>query len=181
MYSKIIILKQTKERKDIVMKRKGKIMGTLSLSLLLASASTMLVNAAEESAMDYSNHSMAVIATSVLCMSISFGVFAGSAGQSGTTTSGTDGAINTSASLSVDKDRSIATTSAGTSDGITLATSTIFYYLNSSGQKVASSGSGTSRATAGNQSSKGTNATSQHNVTGGSRWGNWSCSLSASA
>ena len=45
------------------MKRKGKIMGTLSLSLLLASASTMLVNAAEESAMDYSNHSITVIAS----------------------------------------------------------------------------------------------------------------------
>lgn len=123
---------------------------------------------------------MAALATGVLCMSMSFGVFAGSAGDSGfTSPRGSSGSTSTYASLTVDKDRSIATTSAGTTDGITLATSTIFYYLNSNGQKVASSGSGTSRATAGNQTSKGTNATSQHNVTGGSRWGNWSCSLSA--
>ena len=61
-----------------------------------------------------------------------------------------------------------------------IATSVVFYYMNSSGQKVAASSSGSASATVGNSTSQGRNATSQYSVNGGSNWGNWSCSLSAS-
>lgn len=117
----------------------------------------------------------------VLCICLSINVFAGSDSDSGLTTGGTS-KIYSSASLSVNKNYGIATTSADVTSGITLATTIIYYYINGSGQTQTSSDSGTTSASAGTTYyNQGTRATSQHSVKGGSKYGNWSCSLSASA
>lgn len=112
----------------------------------------------------------------VLVLSLSCAAFAGSASKTGTTSGGTSGILNCSASLTVDRDKGTATTSAA---GGTINTSIIYYYTNSAGQEQASSSSGSNSATAGNSLSKGTRATSSHSVNGGSAWGSWSASLSA--
>ena len=126
----------------------------------------------------------AFAASLVLCISLSTTAFAGTASQSGNTSGGSSGITTTSANLSADSNSGQATTGSGTSDGITRATSIIYYYLNSNGQTQANSASGSSSALAGCSggiSGTGTKATSQHSVNGGARWGSWSCSLSTSA
>lgn len=122
-----------------------------------------------------------VVVACVLCFSMSLNVYAGTAYRSGKTNGTT--AVSTSASLDVNRDRAIASTSSAISGNMAYSTSVILYYLNSNGHSAAQSGSGTTSATAGNTYSKGQYATSQHNVygTGGysSTYGNWSCSLTA--
>lgn len=126
---------------------------------------------------------LAFAASLVLCISLSTTVFAGTASQSGNTSGGYSGIATTSANLSANSNSGQATTGSGTSDGITCATSIIYYYLNSNGQTQANSAGGSSSAMAGCSgiSGTGTKATSQHSVNGGARWGSWSCSLSTNA
>lgn len=125
------------------------------------------------------------IITSILAfaivLSLSVTALASSDSRYGSTSGGTSGSTSTSALLSVNRDAATAKTSAGTSDGLSLATTVNFYFTNTNGQTQTSSNSGSTSVVAGTTNSKGLRATSQHSVNGGSRWGNWSCSLSASA
>lgn len=117
----------------------------------------------------------------VFCMSVSMHAFAASASQPGST-SGTSGTINTRASLSVSVHSATATTTAGTTDGVTLYTSVTFYYRDpNSGHILPSPASGGGSATAGYPTRSGVNAKSQHTVDGGTRWGDWGCNLTAAA
>lgn len=126
---------------------------------------------------------LALVMALVLCSSMSLPAFAASNSSYGNTSGGTSGAggVTTGATLTVNINTATAKTWAGTSDGITLNTAVIYYYTNSSGQTLATSGSGAGTAYAGNANMSGTRATSQHSVNGGTRWGSWSCGLSASA
>ena len=128
---------------------------------------------------------LSIFLVSFLVLSYGFIVKAGSASDSGFTSGGSGiyyGQKTTAnASLSVNPNYAVASTGAGTTDCITLATSCIYYYTNSSGHVLAVSGSGSSSVTVGAYNGRGTYATSQHSVNGGSQWGSWSCGLSAGA
>lgn len=124
---------------------------------------------------------LSVILAVVLCASFSMQAFAGSASRGGSAT-GTNGTMNTSASLSVNENSGTATTWAGVTAGVTLNTSIIYYYrVISTGHIATTNGSGSSSASAGNTTRTGYRATSQHSVNGGRAWGSWSTSLEASA
>lgn len=86
--------------------------------------------------------------------------------------------LNTSAYLSVDKNRAMAETTAGSTDRVTLLTTVTFKYTNSNNQVSTVSTKGAGYAYAGNQDGKGISGSSQHSVQGGTTWGNWSCNLS---
>lgn len=121
----------------------------------------------------------------LVCASLSTTAFAASNSKSGSTSGGTSGSTTTSASLNVGTNTATAATYAGTSDGTTCKSSVIYYYLNQSNQNLSTSsantGTGSSSTTAINSYNSGYKATSQHSVSGGTRWGSWSCSLSANA
>lgn len=118
----------------------------------------------------------------VLCFTSTLTAFAGTASKTGTTSPlGSKGITTTYATISADKDKAIAKTSAGTSEYITLLTTITYQYTNLNGQISSVSNSGSGKASAGNSSSAGVRAESQHAVRGGSYWGNWSYNLVASA
>lgn len=121
----------------------------------------------------------ATVLALVLCMSLGVSAFATTATKTGST-SGTKGMLYIKATLDVDKNRGIAETDVAVAEGVSVTTSIIYYYI-SNGHTVTRSSQGTTSASAGNSYSQGSRATSQHSVRGGSFWGNWSCSLAASA
>lgn len=128
---------------------------------------------------------LSIFLVSFLVLSYGFNVKAGSASDSGWTSGGSGIYYGqrtvATASLSVNTNYAVASTGAGTTDGITLATSCNYYYTDSNGHILAVSGSGLSSVTVGAYNGKGVYATSQHSVNGGIKWGSWSCSLSAGA
>ena len=115
-----------------------------------------------------------------LCASLSMTALAGSSSQGGRTSGGYSGSLTTSASLSVTESSATARTTAGSSAGVNLYTSVIYYYINAASQQLATSAAGSGSATATNSYRSGSYATSAHRVTSVSdRWGSWSCGLSA--
>lgn len=123
---------------------------------------------------------VAILVVLALCASLAVNVFARSAHDKGFTIGGDSGNLSCTGDLYVYADYGTAMTDCERPSAVTMATSIIYYYINSSGQLQASSGSGTTSAMAGGYMSNGTRATSQHSVNGGSLYGSWSCSLSAS-
>lgn len=123
----------------------------------------------------------AIFMAALFCLAVTSSAFAQTAYRSGTTSGGSKGVANTRAELSVGTATATATTWSGAGSGATLRTSIIYYYLNNVSQNLSTSSAGSASAGCTNQYNRGTSATSQHSVTGGSSWGNWSTSLSASA
>ena len=123
---------------------------------------------------------MAMVLVLALCLSLCVGASASSTSKTGSTKNGDGGYLTCTARLSVDRDRAIATTSATNGTPRSLYTTVNFYYINGNSQTSIASDYGSSYASAGNQTSKGYSAASQHRVvaqTGDS----WSCSLTADA
>ena len=123
----------------------------------------------------------AILLAALFCVAVTGSAFAYSTSRTGTTSGGTSGLANTRAELSVGTSTASASTWSGAGSGATLRTSLIYYYTNHLSQSLSCSNAGGSSTTCTNSYNNGTSATSQHSVNGGSRWGNWSTSLSASA
>lgn len=117
----------------------------------------------------------------VICLSLCGNVFAATSVKSGVLTDETGKELKVFARLTVDRNTALATTEVEATDGFTVATTVILYFLNSDIQQEVACYSGTTTARTGNLRSSGFYATSQHSVNGGSKWGSWSCSLSESA
>lgn len=128
--------------------------------------------------MNMAKRIISAVLAAAICLTFSMSAFAGSTSKSGTTT-GTSGTLNVWASLTVDPNSATATTTAGTTDGVSLTTYVTFTYI------VPSTGlehtnptvRGTSSAYSATSTRSGYYATSQHKVEGGTRWGNWSTNL----
>ena len=123
----------------------------------------------------------AFVLAMVLCCSMSITVFAGSASQTGPTKGGTEGFVNVTGKLTVNKYTAQATTTCKV-DGVLVFQTTVRYtYLNGYGHSETDSAVGTGSATIGNSLGLGQSAESQHSALGGSTLGSWSCSLYAGA